>query len=100
MQNPTIRQYFLAHAKVAQMWSVYNDDEILDKRIGSCEKAWWYCEKYKCHYEKSIYTKIKNPEKCSVCNGSTVFPGYNDLETVRPDIAKEWSPDNTFLQGK
>lgn len=96
MPNPTLRQYFLAHPEVAQMWSVYNDDEILDKRIGSCEKAWWYCEKYKCHYEKSIYTKINNPEKCSVCNGSTVFSGYNDLETVRPDIAKEWSPDNAF----
>lgn len=96
MPNPTLRQYFLSHPEVAQMWSVYNDDKILDKRIGACEKAWWYCEKYKCHYEKSIYTKINNPEKCSVCNGSAVFPGYNDLETIRPDIAKEWSPDNAL----
>lgn len=96
MPNPTLREYFKTHPEIADQWSTENEPEALDKTTGSPSKAWWYCPVYKCHYEKEIHGKINAPQSCSVCHGSTVFPGFNDLQTVRPDIAAEWSPENNL----
>lgn len=96
MRKPTLKEYFKNHPEIASQWSTKNDPTTLNKTIGSPSKAWWYCPIYKCHYEKEIYRKIESPQSCSVCYGSTVFPGFNDLQTVRPDLAAEWSPENTF----
>lgn len=30
---------------------------------------------------------------CPICNGRVVLPGFNDLETVAPDIARQWDGD-------
>ena len=94
MPKPTLREYFKNHPRLASQWSERNLSSMLDKTIGSPAKAWWYCPTYNCHYEKVIHSKIKSPDSCSVCNGSTVFPGFNDLQTMRPDLAREWSPEN------
>ena len=32
--------------------------------------------------------------RCSYCNNTKVFVGYNDLQTLCPELAKEWSEKN------
>ena len=86
----TLREFFVSNPDVAEQFSSKNDVSVLDRTVGSNMKAWWWCDKYGCEYEKVISSKVKNPGSCSVCNGSLVFPGFNDLGTVRPDIAGEW----------
>ena len=60
-------------------------DEIMSK---SNKSVWWKCDKG--HSWKSIINSRRSGCGCPVCAGKTVFAGYNDLQTLRPDIAEEW----------
>ena len=55
---------------------------------GSSKKAWWICER-----GHSYESKIKNRARgygCPYCAGKMVLKGYNDLETLFPQVALEW----------
>lgn len=94
---PTIKEFFIEHPDVASQWSEHNDNNMLNLLCNSSRKALWVCNVYHCEYEKPIRDKILHPEKCSVCTGSTVFQGYNDLLTVFPDIAAEWDEEKNDI---
>ena len=58
--------------------------------IASHDKVWWKCEQG--HSWKSVVFS-RTREKvagCPYCTGRLVWPGFNDLATLRPDLAKEW----------
>lgn len=59
---------------------------------GSKQKVWWHC--YKGHnWTTQIKTRTaKRSLGCPICAGKETLQGYNDLATVRPDIAAEWNP--------
>ena len=63
-----------------------------DKVIsGSMQSVWWLG---KCGHEwQSRVAHRSNGVGCPYCNnsGTHVLPGVNDLQTVCPDIAKEWN---------
>lgn len=55
--------------------------------------------KWKCKnghiYQKKIAEQTQRITGCPACNGRQVFPGFNDLKSQFPDIAKEaygWDP--------
>lgn len=74
---------------------------------GTRQKVWWICEK-----KHSWLAEIKSRNSgvgCPYCSGKKVLKGFNDLETVYPEIAKEWDyerngdlkpSDVTFGSGK
>ncbi|MBR6133634.1 MAG: hypothetical protein IKQ29_02825 [Bacilli bacterium] len=55
---------------------------------GSEKKVWWNCSKGH-SYEQQISNHIKGA-RCPYCSGLRVISGENDLETMFPEIAKEW----------
>lgn len=57
--------------------------------INSGEKIWWRCEKGH-RWRTTIISRSKG-SKCPYCSGKYVIQGVNDLETLRPDIAREWN---------
>ena len=55
----------------------------------SNKRVWWKCSK--CGYEYRSYICNRNKGNgCKRCAGYVIIPGVNDLETLYPDIAKEW----------
>jgi len=58
--------------------------------IGSGKKAWWKCERG--HSWAAIVASRVKGVGCPVCAGKKVMVGYNDLATVRPDLAHQWHP--------
>lgn len=38
--------------------------------------------------------KRSSRQRCQICSGSKVLAGYNDLATLKPELAKQWHPDN------
>jgi hypothetical protein len=58
----------------------------------SAYKIWWKCEKGHSYYAAitSKTRKRKYGNGCPYCAGQKVLPGFNDLKTRYPDIAKEW----------
>lgn len=61
-------------------------DEILP---GSNLKVWWICQEGH-EWEASIAHRV-NGRGCPYCSGRKVLIGYNDLQTLEPDLAKEWN---------
>ena len=60
----------------------------------SSKKVWW-----RCHNGHEWQASIGNRNRghgCIYCSNQKVLPGYNDLATSRPDIAKEWHPTKNY----
>lgn len=55
----------------------------------SAKKVWWTCPKGH-DYQSVIYSRTKNKTGCPICAGKVVLKGFNDLETLKPELIKEW----------
>lgn len=57
---------------------------------GSPKKVWWVgsCGH---EWESSVYSRMKGTG-CPFCAGTRVLAGFNDLASLRPDLAGEWHP--------
>jgi len=73
--------------------------------MGSSERAvWWLCEFG--HSWKARIDNRRMGKGCPYCSGRKALSGFNDLNTLRPDLAAEWdflkngamTPDNITSQ--
>ena len=81
------------HPELVSEWSEKNlpltPDDIT---FGSNKKVWW---KGACGHEWQTSVKARsNGEKCPICSGARVIAGINDLATLEPLLAKQWSKKN------
>ena len=81
------------HPELITEWSEKNlpltPDDIT---FGSNKKVWW---KGTCGHEWQTSVKARsNGEKCPICSGARVIAGINDLNTLKPKLASEWSEKN------
>ena len=66
-----------------------NTIPIEDATIGSDKKAWWVCDKG--HSWKATISSRKAGSNCPYCSNQKILSGYNDLATLNPHLASEWS---------
>jgi hypothetical protein len=61
---------------------------------GSRSKVWWQCSKHSNHAWKISVSARSGPKSagCPICSNKQVLTGFNDLSSVRPEIAAEWHP--------
>ena len=83
------------HPELITEWSEKNlpltPDDIT---FGSNKKVWW---KGTCGHEWQTSVKARsNGEKCPICSGARVIAGINDLATLEPLLAKQWSKKNEW----
>ena len=81
------------HPQLVSEWSEKNltltPDDIT---FGSNKKVWW---RGACGHEWQASVKARsNGEKCPICSGARVIAGINDLATLEPLLAKQWSKKN------
>ena len=81
------------HPELITEWSEKNlpltPDDIT---FGSNKKVWW---RGTCGHEWQTSVKARsNGEKCPICSGARVIAGINDLATLEPLLAKQWSKNN------
>ena len=82
-----------AHPELTEEWSDRNSPtEPSDVTYGSSKKYWWIC-KHGHEWQASPKTRHAG-EGCPYCLHNLIMPGFNDLATVHPEIAEEWSPRN------
>ncbi len=69
----------------------YNKNTISPEETAekSNYRAWWICPKGH-SYSAIICNRTNLGRGCPICAGKQVLPGFNDLATKRPDIAKRW----------
>ena len=74
---------------LAQEWhslkNKLNPDSV---KSGSEKLVWWLCKKG--HEWKAPVSKRNKGAGCPYCSNVKVLEGFNDLETIRPDLAREW----------
>ncbi len=97
---------------VAKEWNYERNGQLKPDMFSnsSNQKVWWKC--HLGHEWQAVIgsrTGIHHHNGCPVCSGRVVLPGFNDLESQFPNIAKEWNyekngdlkPNNiTALNGK
>ena len=97
-----------------KLWKGFNDLQTVFPEIakeadgwdpssilfGSADSMPWICDKGH-KWETQISSRIYYDTKCPFCSNREVWRGFNDLQTVFPEIAKEadgWDPSN-FIHG-
>lgn len=57
------------------------------------EKVWWTCENGH-SWQTTVHVRSEG-SGCPYCAGRKVLPGFNDLETLYPDVAAQWDREKT-----
>ncbi len=81
-----------ASTDVLSLWDLSNEYDITQLGITSHKKVSWKCPKGHC-WNATVYS-VSRGSGCPYCSGRVPITGKNDLKTLRPDLAKEWSPRN------
>ena len=78
---------------LVKQWSKKNKIKPTEVSIGSHKKVIWRCEKGH-EWEATVKSRTINKTDCPYCSHNKVLAGFNDLATLQPDIAAEWSDRN------
>lgn len=88
------------YPNIAKEWDYnLNKNKPSEYTYGSGYKAWWKCDKCGESYQSPINIHIRG-HKCPYCSGQKVLSGKNDLATLFPDIADEYSENNELPASK
>jgi hypothetical protein len=81
------------HPELVREWSERNAPLTADQvTYGSNKIVWW---KGVCGHEWQVSVKSRSSgEGCPICSGAQVIPGINDLASLEPELAAEWSERN------
>ena len=78
---------------LVKQWSKKNKIKPTEVSIGFHKKVIWRCEKGH-EWEAAVKSRTINKTGCPYCSHNKVLAGFNDLATLQPDIAAEWSDRN------
>lgn len=76
--------------KLMKEWD-YEKNELDPAKTaaGTHKHAWWICAKGH-SWSAIVRNRVLGKANCPVCAGKKVLPGFNDLATTSPEIAKQW----------
>ena len=82
-----------AHPEIAKEWHPTKNEMLRPDEVAVCsnKKVWWICDKGH-EYQTIVADRTSQKTGCPYCTGRKVFPGFNDLATVNPDVASQWHP--------
>ena len=95
---PTLAE---AHPELVAMWHPTKNGDLTPDMVtcGSDTEVVWYFpyddphtgKHFDFEWERSVKHQIASPG-CPFTAGRTLYPGFNDLATKRPDLAAQWHP--------
>lgn len=79
--------------EIAAQWHPEKNGILTPQQVTPCSnrKIWWKCELGH-SYQAVIGARTMSGNGCPYCTGRKVLPGFNDLATLQPEIAKQWHP--------
>ena len=79
--------------ELASEWSEENEIKPTEVSIGSHKKVIWKC-KLGHKWIATVKSRTINKTGCPYCSHNKVLVGFNDLATLFPEVADEWSDKN------
>lgn len=78
---------------IAAQWHPSKNGMLTPRQVtpSSNRKVWWRCELGH-DYQACVSSRTMNGSGCPYCAGRKVLPGFNDLATLAPDLARQWHP--------
>lgn len=88
-ENDLASQY----PQLAAQWHPTRNRPLTAPQVtpSSNRKVWWRCEKGH-DYQAAVGTRTMSGSGCRYCAGRKVLAGFNDLETLAPNVARQWHP--------
>ena len=82
------------HPELAKQWHPTKNGDLTpqDVTAGSGKKAWWKCPDCGGEWEARVCMRRSQRTGCPFCINKKVLPGFNDLATTHPELAKQWHP--------
>lgn len=86
------------HPQLADQWHPTKNKTLRPDQIKaySNQKIWWRC--LLGHEWQAAVSDRTNGTCCPYCAGQKVWKGFNDLATVRPDLAAQWDTEKNKLR--
>ena len=80
-------------------WNYKKNNGLLPSDVlpFSNKPVWWKCSAGH-EWQAKIYNRSINGHGCPYCSNQKVLAGYNDLETLFPEISKEWDFNKNQLK--
>lgn len=77
--------------QLAQEWHPTKNGNTrpCDVTKGSNKKVWWKCRKG--HEWQALICHRSQGSGCPYCSGKKILKGFNDLQTINPNLAGEWN---------
>ena len=87
---PGINDLATLRPDLAEQWDYERNDELTPQgvTIGSQKKVFWKCKEGH-SWDAQVNSRVAG-QGCPYCNNRRVLQGYNDLATVKPELAAEW----------
>ena len=78
---------------LAEEWHPTKNGDLTPQKVpcGTTRKVWWKCARGH-EWQANIDSRVSG-KGCPYCGGLLVIPGETDLETIAPEVAKQWHPD-------
>ena len=76
---------------LAKEWNYEKNNNLVPSDVmpNSNKKIWWKCNTG--HEWQATIASRNSGNGCPYCSGRTAIKGINDLQTINPDLAKEWN---------
>ena len=90
------------YPKLAKEWHPTKNGDLKPSDVlsGSGKIVWWYLpyddpktgKHFDFEWQASVVDRTKKNFGCPYISGQRIYVGFNDLETLKPELAKEWHP--------
>lgn len=80
------------HPDIAVEWHPSLNGDLTPQKVvaGSHRRVWWRCAAGH-EWQAAVYSRTVCETGCPVCTGKRVLAGVNDLGSMFPEIAAQWS---------
>lgn len=78
------------HPEIAAEWNYNRNGKMLPTQVSyaSGMKAWWICSKNH-EWQATVASRMRCG--CPICSNKKLLSGFNDIETVFPELMNEWN---------
>lgn len=79
--------------ELANEWNYSKNGDLRPKQVkfNANLKVWWKCSQGH-EWEAYVFNRNKG-HGCPYCSNFSALKGYNDLETINPELAEEWNDE-------
>ena len=79
--------------QIAAQWHPTKNGALTPRQVTpyANRRVWWRCPRGH-EYRAVVGGRTMGGSGCPYCAGRRVLAGFNDLATVRPELAKQWHP--------